>query len=102
VAISGRLLRFFPIVKSLSVLNAIEPVLLFCSAPDSLREFFHFMKFAPPSPLAGIALVMNPTTIPKPPFAQVPASSVDLYIEMLSAQPTPSPLPREDKKCQIH
>jgi hypothetical protein len=64
VAISGRLLRHFPIAKSLFVLNARERALLFCSAPDSRRGLFLFMKFAPPSKPAGIAAAMKPTTIP--------------------------------------
>lgn len=64
VANSGKLLRLFPILKSLFVLSAREPAHLFCSAPDLQRDLFLFMKFVLPSKLAGIAAAMNQTTIP--------------------------------------
>ena len=65
VANSGRRLPCLPALTALPVLNAPEAAVLFCSAPDSRKGLFLFMKFAPPSQPAGITALMKPTMIPE-------------------------------------
>jgi len=57
-------LRLFPTLKSLFVLNARGPALLFCSALDSPVGFFLFMKFIPRRKPLVITAVMKLTAIP--------------------------------------